>query len=96
MPRRARERLEEDVRSRQEAEMEELPKVPDPVRFEAKHGLPKLADYGAEVFPEEYWTHWVKKSFLDYDQVRSWVDPDKLLDLARRARYWNLEEAAKV
>ena len=96
MPRRARERLEEDVRSRQEAEMEELPEVPDPVRFEAKHGLPKLADYGSEVFPEEYWTHWVKKSFLDYDQVRSWVDPDKLLDLARRAGYWNLEEAAKV
>ena len=51
--------------------MEELPKVPDPVRFEAKHGLPKLADYGAEVFPEEYWAHWIKKTFLDYDQVRS-------------------------
>ena len=38
----------------------------------------------------------MKKSFKDYDQVRSWVDPDKLVDLARRAGYWNLEEAAKV
>ena len=96
MPRTARERLEKEVRSRQEAEMEELPKVPDPVSFKAKHGLPTLPDYGVEVFPEEYWAHWIKKSFLDYDQVRSWVDPDKFLNLARRAGYWDMEEAARV
>ena len=28
--------------------------------------------------------------------MRSWVDPDKFLDLARRAGYWDMEEAARV
>ena len=49
-----------------------------------------------EVFPEDYWTHWTKKSFLDYDQVRSWVDPYKFLDLAKRAGYWDMDEAVRV
>ena len=59
------------------AELEELPEVPEPVTFKAKHGLPTLPDCGVEVFPEDYWTDWTKKSFLDYDLVRSWVDPYK-------------------
>ena len=65
MPRAARERLEEEVRLRQEAELEELPKVPEPVTFKAKHGLPMLNNCDVEVFPEDYWTHWTR-SFLDY------------------------------
>ena len=76
--------------------MEVLPSVPEPVEFNAKHGLPVLEDYGASVFPEEYWARWVKKSFVDYDQAKSWVDPDKLLDLAVRAGYWDMAGAAEV
>ena len=47
-------------------ELQELPEVPEPVTFKAKHGLPTLTDCDVEVFPEDYWTHWTKKSFLDY------------------------------
>ena len=93
MPHTARVRLEKEVRMRQEAEREELPKVPEPVPFKAKHGLPTLPDYGLDEFPEEYWKHWTKKSFLDYDHVKSWVDPDKFLDLAKRAGYWDMNDA---
>ena len=48
MPYAARVRLEEEVRLRQEAELEEHPKVPEPVPFKAKLGLPTLPDYGLD------------------------------------------------
>ena len=51
--------------------------------FKAKHGLPVLEDYDAPIFPADYWSKWEKKSFVDYDSVRSWVDLDLLLDLLR-------------
>ena len=78
-------RLLEECGRRREAEGEELPEVPAPVAFKAKHGLPVLEDYDAPEFPAGYWSKWTKKSFVDYDQVKSWVDPDKLLDLANKA-----------
>ena len=77
-----RQRILEHVCMRQEAAGEELPEVPAPVVFKAKHGLPVLEDYDAPIFPADYWSKWVKKSFMDYGSVRSWVDPDLLLDLA--------------
>ena len=60
MPRGLRLRLLEDCQRRREASVEVLPSVPEPVEFNAKHGLPVLEDYGASVFPEEYWARWVK------------------------------------
>ena len=96
MPTCVRKRLVVEWQKRREAEKEELPVIPQPVQFNPKHGLPILEDYENSTFPEDYWAHWVKKSFVDYDQVKSWVDPEKLLDLARRAGYWNMTEAAEV
>ena len=34
--------------------------------------------------------------FAKYVAVKSWVDPDRVMELDIRARYWNLEEAKKV
>ena len=59
------------------AEPEELPEAQQPVTFKAKHGLPTLPENGVEVFPKDYLTYWTKKSFLDYDLVRSCVDTCK-------------------
>ena len=64
-----------------------VPPVPGGKKFTAKHNLPILNDYGADVFPESYWSHWTKKDFSQWDQVKSWVDPVKLRDLAARAAY---------
>ena len=89
-------RLMEECQRRKEADGEELPEVPAPVIFRAKHGLLVLEDYDAPEFPAEYWSKWTKKSFVDYDQVKSWVDPDMLLDIASRAGYWDMAKAAKV
>ena len=96
MTRGMRQRLMEECRRRREAEGEELPEDPALVVFKAKHGLPVLEDYGALEFPAGYWAKWTKKSFVDYDQVKSWVDPGKLLDLASTAGYWDMAKAAKV
>ena len=73
-----------------------MPNVPDPVEFKAKYTLPVLEDYGVKTFPEEYWSHWIKKSFVDHNQVMSWVDPDKLYDLAVRAGYNDMGRAKMV
>ena len=61
--------------------------VPDPVEFKPKHKLPVLDDYRKEVFPEEYWASWYKKSFREVGEVRSWVDSARLRDLAEQAGY---------
>ena len=74
MPNGARARLLEEGQRRKKAASEVLPSVPEPVVFTAKHCLPVLDDYGVLEFSEEYWAKWVKKSFVDYDQVESWVD----------------------
>ena len=39
---------------RQEAAGKELPGVPAPVEFKAKHNLPVLEDYDAPIFPADY------------------------------------------
>ena len=62
-------------------ELQELPEVPEPVTFKAKHGLPTLNDCDVEVFPEDYWTHWTKKFLgLLSDELfllmRNWWSPN--------------------
>jgi len=91
-----RDHLLVDRRRWKEAEMMPIPPYPGGKVFRSKNNLPVLADYGAEMFPETYWATWTKKTFRHWDQVRSWVDPDKLRDLARRAGYQDQEMLDRV
>lgn len=90
MRRRTRELLVYMRRLRRDAETEVLPPIPAPAEFKSKNGLPVLDDYSQEVFPEEYWSNWYKKSFREMGEVRSWVDSARLRDLAMRAGYTDL------
>ena len=70
-----------------EASQRPVPLRPKDKEFRPKYNLPVLKDYSAEVFPESFWSHWKKKSFRQWSDVKSWVDPEELRDLARRAGY---------
>ena len=87
--------LSENRRLR-EASGRVVPPLPDGKKFTAKHNLPILEDYGVEVFPESYWSHWSKKNFTQWDQVKSWVDPVGLRDLASRAGFTDQATLDKV
>ena len=53
--------------------------------------LPRLKDYKGN-FPEQYWSHWVRRSYEDLRPFKSWICPMKLKTVARQIGYSGKEE----
>lgn len=77
--------LEWEVRRQEAAGRGDPPKVQLAI-FKPKFQFPKLSSYEGK-FEEEYWSKWKKVSLKEALPNKSWVDPDKLRDLARRAGF---------
>jgi hypothetical protein len=82
-----KERLEVHRSRFKEAATKEIPRIPEPARFEPKYDLPILEDYSLAKFPASYWSKWKKRSLNMLMPGSSWVSSEGLRDLAARANF---------
>ena len=65
----------------------ELPEAPPMKEFKPANGnLPILKDYRGDK-SNNYWQHWVKRSYDELTPATSWICANKLLDVARDLDY---------
>ena len=65
----------------------ELPQQCKQKEFIKTNGnLPTLDSYEGEL-PEGYWENWEKKSYNDLQPIKSWISPDKLMEVATNLGY---------
>ena len=71
------------------------PEMPPLSTFSPKHGLPKLGEY-KKTLPASYWAKWQKRTLEQVLPVKSWVDPDRVMELARKWDYRDTERLERV
>ena len=65
----------------------ELPQQLKQKEFSKTNGnLPTLDSYKGKL-PDEYWQTWEKKSYDDLQPIKSWISPDKLIEVATNLGY---------
>ena len=73
-----------------------LPAALSPKKFVQKHKeIPVLGDYSGKL-PGAYWGKWTRRSYGSLVPARSWVCPDKLVEVASKVGYKNRERLERV
>ena len=73
-----------------------VPPLPEQVEFVRKHlELPELGSYEG-ILPDTFWACWTKRYYSDLDLCKSWVNADRLEEMARNVGYKDEERLQRV